>query len=386
MNLWGVLPFLCAACSFNSSVPVGGALLDDGGIAATDSGPPGASLPDGIYRKSISLNPEGLTEDLSDFVVAVVLEDDTDLAARAQPDASDIHFTSPSGQRLEFEIEEFATASGKLVAWVKVPTLSMTEPNSIYLYYGENSVTHDSMPTWSGGFAGVWHFSEDPTVPMPSFSDSVTATFPATAEGSRRPSQASGIAGPCLSFDGIDDNLDIEGSGDSGLDFGTASFSYSTWVFVSDVVGSFDMPWWKGGASAGQGGYDIELGTNNWTAYVSDGGGNGDDIVGANFGNLVDFVNRWVHLVVVVNREAGELRVFADGMRKATRALGTLGSLSTSNAASISRPAYIFRGRIDETRVYRLPLSDSWVRTVHANLSAPATFLTLGPEEGATPN
>lgn len=386
MNLRVALPLVFTACSFDTSVPADKAKLDDGGTVVFDGAAFDSSLPAGTYRKSIELNPEGLTADLSDFVVALVLEEDSDLAARAQPDASDIHFTTRGGTLLEFEIEEFVAASGKLVAWVKIPTVSMTQPTGIYLYYGDTPVTHDAMPTWSGGFASVWHFAEDPTVSMPSFSDSVTATFPATASGSNRPSPASGIAGPGLSFDGVDDSLDIEDSGNSGLDFGTNSFSYSTWVFVTEVVGSFDMPWWKGGASAGQGGYDIELGTNNWTVYVSDGGGPPTSIVGATFGDVSEFLGRWVHLAVVVNREANELRVFADGVRKATRDISTVGAIGTGSSAKIGSSSYIYKGLIDETRVYRVPLSDDWVRTVHANLSSPATFLTIGPQEGTAPN
>jgi hypothetical protein len=379
---------LCMACSFDASVKSGNAPSDDGGLATGRDGSASddAGIPIGSFRKSIEINAKGLTADLSDFVVAVLLAGDIDLMARAEPDGSDIHFVSSTGEPLEFEIEEFIAEKGKLVAWVKVPTIPIAGPSTIYLYYGGTPVAHDPMLTWSGGFAGAWHLAEDPTATMPVFSNSVSGTLPATATGDARPSAADGIAGPGLSFDGINHNLLIADSGNSDLDFGTTSFSYSTWVFVTDVVGSFDMPWWKGGASAGNQGYDLELGTNNWTAYISDGGGSSGDIVGATFGNLAEFQNRWVHLVAVVNREAGELQVFSDGVRKATRDISALGSLSTSTTARLSRPAYIFKGLIDESRVYNVPLSDEWVRTEHANISSPTTFLTLGPEEGAAPN
>lgn len=385
MKAAGSALLFCCACTFDPSVSGPLVFGDDGGTTNIDGGRRGsdAALPAGSYRKSILLKPQGLSEDLSNFVVAVLLDEDSDLQARARADGADIRFVSGSGVALAFEIEEYVTSTGQLSAWVKVPTLSMDEPTPIYLYYGDAPVNHDPKLTWSDGFRGVWHYSEDPSVQLPIFANSVSAEFSASSAGDRRPTSASGIAGPGLNFDGSDDHLSIEDSASGGLDFGMASFSYSTWVQVSQTVGQYDIIWWKGGSNASASGYDLELGNGGWVAYVGDGGGLPQDIVGSNLGNVSEFLGRWVHLAVVVSREAGELRVFADGLRRDTDDISGLGSLTTDSLVSISHQNYLFRGLTDEMRIYSKALSDDWIRTEHANLTAPATFYTVGPEEGA---
>ena len=80
--------------------------------------------------------------DLTDFPLLITLTDvDLKDAAHAghvgQADGGDLLFTSADGTtQLDHEIESYDPATGTLVAWVKVPTLSPATDTVLYLYYG----------------------------------------------------------------------------------------------------------------------------------------------------------------------------------------------------------------------------------------------------------
>jgi hypothetical protein len=110
------------------------------------------------------------------------------------------------------------------------------------------------------------------------------------------PTWTTGRIGNALSFDGVNDYVSI--GNPFVLNLGTNSFTYSVWVNVTQSAGLYDMPFWKGGSNAGAAGFDMELGTGGWSAYVSDGSGTGTK--GASFG--LETLNQWTLLTAVVDR------------------------------------------------------------------------------------
>ena len=70
--------------------------------------------------------------------------------------------TSDEVTKLSHEIERYVSATGELIAWVKVPSLSSTVDTDIYMYYGYISSTDQSNPTgvWDANYKGVWHLKE----------------------------------------------------------------------------------------------------------------------------------------------------------------------------------------------------------------------------------
>ncbi|GAI07252.1 unnamed protein product, partial [marine sediment metagenome] len=99
------------------------------------------------YRKQISIDYTKVDADLTDFPVLISLASDSGLVAHAQSDGDDILFTSSDGTKLSHEIEEFDDSIGKLVAWVKVPTLSSSTDTDIYMYYGNSSASNQQNVT-----------------------------------------------------------------------------------------------------------------------------------------------------------------------------------------------------------------------------------------------
>jgi len=116
------------------------------------------------YRKKITIDHTKVFADLTDFPIVINLDSDVDLASHAQTNANDILFTDSTGiNKLSHEIEEYDNTTGKLVAWVKIPTLSSSVDTTIYMYYGNASAPNQQNPTdvWSNGYIGVWHMKEE---------------------------------------------------------------------------------------------------------------------------------------------------------------------------------------------------------------------------------
>src|SRR5262249_33695339 len=149
---------------------------------------------------------------------------------------------------------------------------------------------------------------------------------------------------------------------------GTGSFSYAMWVyeFSTTPLGSWDMPWWKGGSSLGRVGFDMELGSSDWYANISDGTNCMHGVFSA-----TPIYDTWVHLVAVVDRAAGQLKVYKDGAFVTQTALGSFGSVSSTWSAGVGAaveggtPSSQFHGKIDDVRIYNYALSAAEVSTLY---------------------
>jgi hypothetical protein len=162
-----------------------------------------------------------------------------------------------------------------------------------------------------------------------------------------------------LNFDGSDDTLLIGDPSNGSLDFGSGPFSYGVWVYSPLSAGSWDMPIYKGGSSATNPGYDMELGTSGWGAYVGDGTSSYSVTLGP------ETLNQWVHLFVVVDRQNNQLLGYKNGKVIGTTNISTLGSTSSSNSLYISHNTYRFNGQIDDVRIYNYALTPTQIKTIY---------------------
>lgn len=156
-----------------------------------------------------------------------------------------------------------------------------------------------------------------------------------------------GHVGPgALAFDGA--SAQVLFGQPARLSFDRGSFAYTLLVLQDAPVGSFDVAWWNGGSSAASPGYDIELGASGWGAAIGDGTKN----LVAGFGPPVS--GRWVRLVVVVDRQAGELRTYQNAVLAETKNIADLGSLASTQPATLGSRSgsYFFRGTIDDVMIF----------------------------------
>ena len=71
----------------------------------------------------------------------------------ASPSGFDILFSSdPNGMtKLDYELEKYDPATGQVVAWIRIPTLSHTTDTVLYVFYGNSNITSTQQNP-----AGVW--------------------------------------------------------------------------------------------------------------------------------------------------------------------------------------------------------------------------------------
>lgn len=320
-----------------------------------------------VARKRLAITPP-TTDGLDDFPAGIVIDADPELVARALAGARDVVITADDGTTvLDHEIEGFDTATGALVAWVRVPRLAGV--THLYLYYG-GAPGSASTATWSSRYGAVWHLAG--ATPEP---DS-TANGNALSAPASQPAVIAGVAGRARSFDGVVDEL-VAPHADS-LDAGSGSLAVSLWVHVTSVLpGGYDSPLAKGGSTAVRAGYAVQLGSGAWTASISDGSVQRQ----ATFGLDAQLSGRWLHLAAVVDRDGDELRAIVDGVVRDRVPLAPLGSCaSPTNSLALSGGLDRYAGAIDEVRLYRGAPPAAWYATEFANLTDPA-FLTVGVEE-----
>ncbi|MEO7092896.1 MAG: LamG-like jellyroll fold domain-containing protein [Polyangiales bacterium] len=335
---------------------------------------PGDQLPGGPWltgfttRKAIDL--AGAPSELVDFVASIAEDADPDLVSTMT-----LVFTASDGvTQLPSEIVAFDRVSGKLEAAVRT-TLAANTKTRIYLYYGAAPAPNATTP-WGSMFAGVWHMgSAGATNEIVRDSKKLND---ATATPTDIPLPGAGIVGEARLYDGIDDSMAIVDPTDGSLDFGIRSFTVGLWVKVDQSQSFYDMPLFKGGSSAGNAGYDFELGTNTWLAGFAD--NTGASVVNPIFGLEVNLLHDWHYLVAQCDRTAVVVRTFLDGVQVDSLPFNR-GSLDSGYFVRFGDPSYRFRGQLDEIHIYGAAISADWIASEYANVAKRASFQTIQPAE-----
>ena len=171
----------------------------------------------------------------------------------------------------------------------------------------------------------------------------------------------SGRIGNALNFNGTTDTINCDNPGI--FEFGTDSFSYGLWVYVTESAGAYDMPIYKGGASNNNPGFDIELGSGGWVASLSDG------VISKviTFLDEVYSLNNWVFLCVVVDRTTNEIRTYQNSIRIDSEDITGWGSVTnTGENLYIGQDYYLFKGKIDDIRIYNYALTQTEINNLYA--------------------
>jgi hypothetical protein len=330
-----------------------------------------------LHRKKITIDHTKVSATLTDFPVLISLGSDTDLAADAQDDGDDILFTaSDETTKLSHEIESFNGTTGKLVAWVKVPTLSSVTNTDIYMYYGNSGATNQQNPTgvWDSNYKMVQHLEEtgNPIIDSTGYNNNGTAVNGPTLG-------ATGKIDGAVSFDPTAPPDYINCGNAGSLDV-TGKITVEAWIYptaanlnkgiVAKVQGTSPQYRLLIDNSSGKVKFQV------WDTLI------GDWITAL---GGVPSQNNWHHVVGVCNDT--NIVIYLDGV--ATVGDGYSGSIpSTTAYVSIGIHSGIvtanaFQGIIDEARISDTDRSTAWITTSYNNQSNPAAFFSLGPEQNA---
>lgn len=116
------------------------------------------------YRELITINHSYFSGTVTDFPFLLEIAD-LNLFYFARDDGGDIMFKTLGGVKIPHEIEyfngnDYNAEKGKLLVWLRLPTLSSATDTRFYMYYGSDVVQNQEDPTalWSG-YVGVWHLN-----------------------------------------------------------------------------------------------------------------------------------------------------------------------------------------------------------------------------------
>lgn len=348
------------------------------------------------YRKVIDINPLKVasTTGITLFPMLFSVTDPnlkfTSFGGNvASSTGKDILFTdSDRVTKIPHEIELYASTTGQVIMWVRIPFLSSTSTTRIYMYYGNSSASDqtDATNVWYDYF-GVYHMKENPGTTCSSTKevcDSSWNAYHGDAIGSMDINdQVSSKIGYGIDFDGSNDQIQF--TDNNALD-GISKLYISAWVkqsgqgtndlVVSKYLGGSAVGWsfQTGGASSGDAD-DILFADNAQVGHTN-----------SNLLNTREFA-KWD--MVYDGSQTGNsnrLKIYFNGANISLTFPGTIGSTVSggSNSMFISGSSdniFHFPGIIDEVRISTSTRTAQFAQTEFNNQNDPLSFYTYGVQE-----
>jgi hypothetical protein len=338
------------------------------------------------YRRPITINKTmvGGGVDLTNFPVLISVTDAVNLKFPgghvANASGYDIIFTDANGTPLTFQTESYTAASGIYVGWVKIPTLSASVNTTIYMYYGDATISTDqSLPTtWDTSFVAVYHLSNynDGTVDnLTGNANTTSITAAKIANGVKSFSYIDAAGGASSVYNNVTQNITVSGwvnIGSTGLD--------------QKIAGSEDNA---------NGGWKMGVYTDNTLEFEFRTSSN-SPILNRGFGAATTLsAGTWYYVAGQYSQGAGGyINTYVGGTANFTSGNPDRGSYATAgvmgtSTGTLSLGCEAFNsgsnnwsGTLDEIRISKVIRSVGWLQTEYNNQNNPATYITLGAESG----
>lgn len=334
-------------------------------VAADKSEPARANLTDWKHSGSMWLltTPDGadLPADakVEQFPVLMRLHRDFFEFAQAKPNGDDLRFSTSTGERLAFQIEEWDAAKGIASVWVRVPLITGNSRQEIKLHWGNANASTESdgkaVFNESNGYLSVWHMSNDARDEVGTLTSTDNGTTP-----------TAGIVGTARRFPG---GKGVFG-GDKIPNYPSGASSHSTEVWFRPERPNTTLIGW--GNEQAQGKVVMQFRSPphiRMDCYFS-----GGDVASKSRIPLGD----WTH-VVHTYRE-GESKLYVNGVLDGT-------NLTKGGPLNVRTPARLwlggwynnfdFVGDLDEARVSQVVRSADWVKLQFENQKPNQTL--VGP-------
>lgn len=349
------------------------------------------------YRRKITINHALVSggSNLSSFPVLVYISDDTfkltSSGGNVASGSGEFVFTSSDGTtKLSDEVEAYTGTTGKLFAWVKVPTLSASQDTILYVYYGgpaSGATNQDRTGVWNGTYTGVWHLDETPSATTVDSSGNFTCTTTGMSSGDQVAGQINGS----LTFNGGSKYVDCN----DVLDFvRTADYTFSAWIKPSSYhSGAFAFNYIVGKINTSFLGWAFDVtGDTSTTGHLNLGYAGNGNVTFADSATTLG-VGSWIHVVGSFNHNIsisfyvnGSVTSNADGTFPANANEAIAESFNIGNTADNNPPSgtFGFTGLIDEVHVAPSTLTAGWIGTEYNNQINPMGFSALGGQQAQT--
>jgi len=315
---------------------------------------------DWSYRKKLTFDNSGQSEDLVNFPVLVNLSASNFDYSKAKIDGTDLRFIDENGiTELKYHIEDW-NFSGYSYVWVNVTTIDAgISTDYIWMYYGNSGASNaqDVSGTYDANYVGVWHLSEDPTGVV---YDSTSNDNDGTSYGSMTSiDQVVGKIDSSLDFDGVDDYISL-----TNMISGTTG-TYSFWLYTRNVTGEHNI---------------IADNAYQRRIYLRD---DRVRIETDTDGEYFDFtassipINTWTHVVIARAGDIGDLYINGSWLQQ----VEVVGAdfFNISCIGGTDNLVRMFDGVIDEVRISNVARSADWLKAQY--LSMNDTFITYRDEE-----
>ncbi len=319
---------------------------------------------------------------LAHFALLVRIDSDPRLSRAGgcvqSEDARDLVFVGEDRKQLAHQVESYDGASGSLLAWVAVPSLSPQVDTVIHLWSGRAILQGPSAQpaaVWDEHYRAVWHLDEQ--------------VADEASDGLHRDATANQIAvrqggnNPVEGRLGLAQNLDGNDFLDSGLPSnGVGSLTFSLWFNSADAGGIGDSSvaqrfiTQKRDAGASR----LAFGINNNHLAA---GWYKNGLFTTIEGTTALAKNTWYR--ADLSYDGSTFRLFLDGVEEKSYADSGIAAPSPDplqigrQSPNLAQERY-FRGLLDEVAISATARSPDWIRTSFANQAAPGQFYQLAEE------
>jgi hypothetical protein len=327
------------------------------------------------YRRLVTISGASVAASVSDFPVLVKAT----VTAAHVTNASgyDIRFETTGGTQLDHQIEDYS--SGSITAWVRMPSLTAGTDQSIYLYYGNSSVTADTESNPHGvwtAFTGVWFLSES-TGGASAFKDSTSNANHMSSVGAHLTPGVTGQITKALSRDSTTTDLS-RAITDAATNLAAGSITVMAWVKTNDDAqnGNAQFIWEE---SSGRFRFFTTGSTAwQWRVYKTSG------TLASLSGYTED--QTWQHIAARVGVSGSGSFGYLNGSQVSTSAtvdsyIGTNDKIAVLSSGTAVQGA---NGAISHLMIAASDLGSGWVQTAYNNQSAPTSFASVGTEDAGS--
>lgn len=319
----------------------------------------GDAITDGI---TLAIDHTRVAGDLVDFPVLIALSEPA-----LGSDPSMLRFFDDGGSLLAHELERF-TATGELLAWVKVPALSSVVDTVLVLRASEpRSAPRAAAEVWSNKFTNVHHWGDGVTVDV---RDS-TGVNDGQSMGGAAATRAGRIGGALDLSGGAPIRADAAGMDVSPGGLNTLSY----WVDMRGPAQKSPATFAFGDCGGGCD-YDVWFFAEGCVGFNTAQG----EVLGT---TRTGVTGRWLHVAAVFfngTPSAANSALYFDGEPQTLTPCQPGGPAARTAGGPIywgSYRGYEMTGVLDEGRISRGARSAAWIKTEYENQRAPATFVRV---------
>jgi hypothetical protein len=335
------------------------------------------------YQKTITIDHTKVGAALTDFpvlisTISVTFSTITPSGHSANSSGFDIVFTTMSDCSflLSWDTETYNASTGKLVAWVKVPSLSSTVDNVLYVCYGKSSITTyqggPSSNTWTNNYEGVYHLG-DTGLTVESSSHTLTAT-------NNSVTTTTGKIGTGGSLNGSSAYLTAGAITDFNL---TVSGSVSGWFNMGSGASGRNAIFGKDNFGTDRNGYFFFANQSvlKLCYELADASG----FQQACETTALATTQAWHY--GVLTWDSSNVKMYIDGSNDYSAAetkvpVSNVYVLSLGSRGDAA--ADFFNGTLDEMHLSRVARASGWISTEYNNQNSPDSFYSMGPETSST--